>query len=368
MKNISKIGFIVFFVLTIGVTLTFAEGISVSQDLPDNPVMSTGPLGEQATSAKTLSLTAAEVDKIKAGNYTAAISFHYSGNDWSNAQARALQETFEKMGIEVLAITDAQFKPEKQVSDIETIMALNPDIIVSIPVDPTATAPAYKRAAEAGIKIVFMDNVPANMKPGIDYVSVVSADNYGNGVVSAEIMGEVLNGKGKIGMIFHDADYFVTRQRAQGFEDTIKKEFPNIEIVTRGGFVDPNDSAGVASAMITRYPYLDGIWVNWDVPAESTISILRSSGINDIVITTCDLGENVAINMAQGGMVKGIGAQIPYWQGVAEAIIAGYSLLGKDAAPYYAVPALKVTRDNLLEAWKIAYNTEPPETITRYFK
>jgi ribose transport system substrate-binding protein len=106
----------------------------------------------------------------------------------------------------------------------------------------------------------------------------------------------------------------------------------------------------------------------WDVPAEGAISAARSAGKDDLVITTCDLGLNVAIDMAQNGFIKGLGAQRPYDQGVTEALLAGYGLLGKQAPPYVALPALAVTRDNLLEAWKEVYHTEAPDTVKRSMK
>jgi ribose transport system substrate-binding protein len=65
------------------------------------------------------------------------------------------------------------------------------------------------------------------------------------------------------------------------------------------------------------------------------------------VITTCDLGLNVAIDMAQDGFIKGLGAQRPFDQGTTEALLAGYGLLGKEAPAYIALPALPVTRDRL---------------------
>ena len=48
---------------------------------------------------------------------------HYAGNDWANAQIAGLKDQFGKLGIEVVAITDANFKPDKQVSDLETVMS-----------------------------------------------------------------------------------------------------------------------------------------------------------------------------------------------------------------------------------------------------
>ena len=100
-----------------------------------NEIKSTGPNGESAVLASELSLTDEEIAQIQAGNYTAAISFHYGGNDWSSAQQKGLEDTFKKLGIEITAITDANFSAETQVSDLETIMAKKPDILVSIPTD-----------------------------------------------------------------------------------------------------------------------------------------------------------------------------------------------------------------------------------------
>jgi ribose transport system substrate-binding protein len=105
-------------------------------------VLSKGPSGEDPSPASDVVLSDEELAKIKEMGATAAIVMHYGGNDWSRAQINGLQTQFAAMGIEVIAVTDAGFKPEKQVSDLETIMAQSPDIIVSIPTDPTATAAA----------------------------------------------------------------------------------------------------------------------------------------------------------------------------------------------------------------------------------
>ncbi|WP_369403631.1 hypothetical protein [Gracilibacillus boraciitolerans] len=63
-----------------------------------------------------------------------------------------------------------------------------------------------------------------------------------------------------------------------------------------------------------------------------------------------------------------MGAQLPYAQGVTEAILAGYSLLDKEAPQYVAVPALPVTRDNLLESWELIYNQPAPDEIQAEFE
>jgi ribose transport system substrate-binding protein len=329
-------------------------------------VLSTGPNGEKPTPARDVELTPDELDEIKGKNATAAIVLHYGGNDWSTAQANGLKNEFAKMGIKVIATTDANFKPDKQVSDIETVLAKKPDIIVSIPTDPVATAGAYKKAAAQGVKLVFMDNVPKGMSPGKDYVSVVSADNYGNGAAAAHLMAKTLDGKGKIGVVFHEADFFVTRQRYDAFKKTIAERYPDIHIVAEQGIGGPDfagDAEKVASAMLTRHADLDAIWAVWDVPAEGVLAAARANGRNDLKITTIDLGQNVAIDMAKGGPVKGLGAQRPFDQGVTEAMLAGYGLIGKKAPAYVAVNALPVQPDNLAAAWQTVYHQGLPSKV-----
>ena len=329
-------------------------------------VLSLGPNGESPQPASAVSLSEAELAKIKAMNAKAALVFHYGGNDWSQAQLDGLKAEFAKMGVDVVAVTDAGFKPEKQVADIETVLAQKPNIIVSIPTDPVATASAYKAAAAAGVKLVFMDNVPKGLAVGKDYVSVVSADNYGNGVASAHLMAKALGMKGDIGIVFHAADFFVTRQRYDAFKKTIGTDYPDIKIVAEQGIGGPDfsgDAEKAASAMLTAHPTLKGIWAVWDVPAEGVISAARTAGRDDLIITTIDLGENVAIDIASSGFVKGLGAQRPYDQGTTEAMLAGYGLLGKPAPDYVALPALPVSKANLVDAWQAVYHKDAPAKV-----
>ena len=325
----------------------------------ESEIKSLGPNGETAVSAELISLTDDEIEQIRSGNYTAAVAFHYGGNDWSASQLKGLTDTFEKLGIEIVATTDANFSSEQQVSDIETIMARNPDIIVSIPVDPTTTADAFQRASDAGIKIVFMDNVPYGFTAGDNYISCVSADNYGNGIVAADLIGEALNGEGKVGVIFYDEDYFVTNQRLEAFEKTMADKYPNIEIVSKLGFKDANNTSAVADVMLTQNPDLDAIFAHWDVPAEGVLSSLRAANREDVLMSTIDLGNNIAKEIALGNVI-GLGAQLPYDQGVAEATLAAYALLGKEAPAYVAVPAMRVDQNNILEAYKKVYYVDPP--------
>jgi len=269
----------------------------------------------------------------------------------------------------VIAMTDANFDSNKQVADIAIVLNKKPNIIVSIPTDPVVTASAYKKAVTQGVKLVFMDNVPRGFTAGTDYVSVVSADSYGNGVTSALLMAEKLGGEGKIGLIYHDSDFFVTKQRYEAFKSAIAK-FPDMQIVSEKGVAGPDfaDQAEMAaSALLTEHPDLNGIWAVWDILAEGVVAAARTSDRRDLVITTCDLGLNAAFSIAKG-QVYGLGAQRPFDQGVTEATLAGYGLLGKAAPPYVALGALAVTQASVLQAWQMVYHSAPPPALAEAFQ
>jgi ribose transport system substrate-binding protein len=120
--------------------------------------------------------------------------------------------------------------------------------------------------------------------------------------------------------------------------------------------------------MLTKNPTLDGIWAVWDVPAEGVLAAARANARNDLNVTTIDLGQNVAIDMAKKGIIKGLGAQRPYDQGVTEAKLAGYALLGKEAPPYVALNALPVTPANLMDAWQTVYHAPAPDKVVQAAK
>ncbi|MDK4731476.1 substrate-binding domain-containing protein [Rhizobium sp. CNPSo 3490] len=359
------------FVAALAMSASYAPSafaIDVDQQIKDiESHPADGPNGEKAVLASDLKLSPEEIEKVKAKKAKAAIVMHYTASDWAKAQMAGQKNALEELGIQIVATTDAGYRAEQQVSDIESVMALKPDVMITVPAEQSATAGAYKKAAAAGIKIIFLDQTGAGMKAGEDYVSLVSSDNRGMGKVAALLMAKALNGKGEIGLIPHASDLFATKERVVGFKEAIK-DYPEIKVVQETGVGGPDfssESERVASAMLTAHPNLNGIWAVWDVPTEGVLSAARAAGASkDLVITTCDLGVNISLDMAKNGYVKGTGSQRPYGAGYAEGVLAGYALLGKDAPPYVVLPALAVNRDNLLEAWPQSNGDQAPKLLT----
>jgi ribose transport system substrate-binding protein len=120
-------------------------------------------------------------------------------------------------------------------------------------------------------------------------------------------MAEALGGKGEVGIVFHAADFFVTRQRYDAFKKTITASYPDMKIVAEQGIGGPDfsgDAEKAASAILVANPKVNGIWAVWDVPAEGVISAARTAGRDDLAITTVDLGENVAIDWRRAALSR----------------------------------------------------------------
>ena len=326
-----------------------------------------GPNGETPVAAGTVTFTAKEEQKIRDGKFTAALVWHEM-SEYTNAVNAGAQDEFKRLGIKVMAETDAGFDAARQKADVETILAKKPSVIVSLPVDPASAAPVYDPAREGGVRLVFIDNSPTGYEHDKDYVTIVSDDLFQMGDKAAVAMADALGGKGKVGYIFHDADFYVTNQRDQAFKRTIGQDYPNMQIVAEQGITDPARSEEIAQAMITQYPDLDGIYVTWAEPALGVLSALRAVGNNHTKIVTLDLNEPAALDMVSGGNITALIADEAYNIGATAARSAAGALIGKKADPFLVVDSLVVTKDTVREGWKQSLNKDVPKSIASALK
>lgn len=321
-----------------------------------------GPGGEQPTASKDVTLTDAEVAQIKEKKATAALLWHTS-SDFVNAVTAGAKDEFARLGIEVVAETDAGFDSAKQMSDIETVMAKSPSIILALPLDPTTSAQAFKPAVDAGVKIVLLSNVPAGYVQGKDYVGIVTDDLYQMGKQAADALAAAIGGKGKVAWIFHDAQYYVTNQRDNAFKATIEKDYPEIEIVAEQGLADPARAEEIANALLIQNPDLDGIYTPWAEPAEGVLAALRAAGNSTTKIVTLDLSEPLALDMVKGDNVVAISADEAYSIGTTAANAAALGLIGEKVPPFLAAGAIAITKDNVKEGWNASLHRDPPASL-----
>jgi ribose transport system substrate-binding protein len=322
-----------------------------------------GPSGEPAMPTSALELTSSEVAKVRAGDYTAALVWHENA-DFTTAVTAGARDELGHLGIEVIAQTSANFDSAKQKADIETVAAKQPSVLLTLPVDPVVTASAYKALAQEGTKIVLLSSVPRGMKYGRDYVDVVTDDLFQMGKLAADALAAAVGDKGTVGYFFHDANHFVTNQRDQAFLKTITRNYPSIEVVAKQGIADPSQAQEQANAVLLKNPDLSGAYVMFSQPpGEGVLAALRANGNTRTALVSLDLDEQLALDMARGGNTFALIADRAYDIGQAMAKSAAYGLLGKKAPQFVTVPALTITKSNLVQGYRESLHRNPPASV-----
>jgi ribose transport system substrate-binding protein len=345
---------------------SFLSLLATGQVLSAEAICKTsGPNGETSTPVAELQITPEQLTRIRAGKYTAALVWH-TADEVSASMTRGAEATFKELGIEVVGTTSADYQADRQSEQVRTIMAKKPDIIVSLPVDPVATAAAFAQAAEAGVKLVFQDNAPQGFtEAGTNYVSVVTSDHCQMGQHAADALAAAIGGEGEIGYIFHDADFYVTNNRDGAFKKTIETNYPKIKIVSERGIADPSLAEVETNAMLTQFPELKGIYVTFGEVGLGVVSALRNNGNATTKMVTMDLAEPLALDMARDGNTAAMVVEGLYDDGVALARAAALSLIGEKAPPFIVSPATTVTKANLVEGYEASERAKPSDAVMK---
>jgi tetratricopeptide (TPR) repeat protein len=183
---------------------------------------------------------------------------------------------------------------------------------------------------------------------------------------AADALAAAIGGKGKIAYFFHDANHYVTNQRDQAFLSTITGNYPDIDVVAKSGIADPNRAQDIATATLLKHPDLAGAYVMFaQPPGEGVLAALRANGATKTKLVTLDLDEPLALDMARGGQTFALVIDRAYDVGRAMARSAAYGLLGKRAPPFVIVPALTITRSNLVQGYRASLHRSPPASVMK---
>jgi ribose transport system substrate-binding protein len=321
----------------------------------------TDPLGNSSSPAETISLTPAEIEKVKAGHYTAAVSWAGTGT-WYEAADRGIDAALGELGIERVASAQANYETAKEAGNVEDIMTRDPDVVIASPVDPGASGEWFKAVADAGKTLILTDNVPKGFTPGDEYLSFVAGNRCQSGAMMADLLADAIGDSGEIGMIYYDANYYVTNILDSTFRASIEANHPDIDIVTEQGFATEAGTEEVAAAMLTQHPDLDGMYVTWSAAAQGALAAVNAAG-SDVKVVTHDLDAVNDVVIASGGNLVGTVAEEVYDIGYRMGLLAGYGVLGKEAPAFVTVPMVTATRDNLVDAWHQVYDTDPPAAV-----
>jgi ribose transport system substrate-binding protein len=234
---------------------------------------------------------------------------------------------------------------EEQIQIIEDFIVQKVAGIVLAPLDSKALVPKVDELYDKNIPCVIIDS-------GIDtdkYVCFAATDNYIGGLIAARRMGKILNGKGKIVVLKYVPGSGSTTNRENGFVDTIRKEFPDIDIVDQQYGKDTVETAlQVTEDMLTKNAELDGLFACNASTSVGALQGLRSQGrAGKIKMIGFDT-EKALIDGLKEGAIDSLVAQNPFKMGY-EGVKAVVAVLDGKELPTRRIDTgvTLVTKENL---------------------
>ena len=248
-----------------------------------------------------------------------------------------------------------------QTTQIEQLVADEPDALVILPHDGEALTDAALEAMAAGIPVV---NVDRKFSTAQAYRTFIGGDNYGIGVSAGNYFAQELDCQGKVVEIQGLAGISVTEDRSQGFRDAIEQCDGGIEIIASqpADFV-PDKGLAVMETILQAEDEIDAVYTHDDDMAEGVVSAIENAGREDEMFLTGAGGSTVAMDrIAEGGLYRATFLYNPSMSAsavnLARLIAQGEGmeeLAEPDVPSEIVLPAATVTADNVEQYREIGF-------------
>ena len=149
-----------------------------------------------------------------------------SDDIWREKQNAELRMGAYLQGDVELRFAAAFDSDERQVQQIDSLVATGIDLLIVAPNQVQTISPAIDRAYDKGIPVIVFERKTNSQK----YTAFISADNYEMGHVMGEYIASQLQGKGRVMEIMGLEGSSPAIERHNGFADALKN-YPGIDIV-----------------------------------------------------------------------------------------------------------------------------------------
>ncbi|EIK93281.1 ribose ABC transporter substrate-binding protein [Pseudomonas sp. M47T1] len=166
-----------------------------------------------------------------------------------------------------------------QIRIVEQMIVSKVDALVIAPADSKALVPVIKKAMDAGITVINIDNqLDADVlkSKGIS-VPFVGPDNRKGARLVGEYLAKQLKAGDQVGIIEGVPTTTNAQQRTAGFKDAMDAAQMKI-VSTQSGNWEIDKGNAVASAMLNEYPDLKALLAGNDSMALGAVSAVRAAG------------------------------------------------------------------------------------------
>ena len=247
----------------------------------------------------------------KKDHYRIGFSQEVNNSPWRIAETTSIEEEASAHGDTVI-FTDANNSDSKQVSDIQSIIAQKPDVLLIAPLTEDGEVSAIKQARAACIPVILVDRDAnhASVTPGKDYITFIGSDFIKQGQRVADWMINATNGKANIIELQGTTGSSPAINRTKGFNDEIASH-PGMKLIaSQDANFDRATGLKVMQTLLQSHPDVNVVYAENDEMALGAMDALKAAGKTpgkDVIVGSID-GENGALQAIIAGQ-EGVSVQ-----------------------------------------------------------
>jgi ribose transport system substrate-binding protein len=222
-----------------------------------------------------------------------------SGVEYWVAAFEGFKDAAKQLGVKAVYQGTPEYKIPEQVTVFEQIMSKSPAGIALSPIDNAGFVEPVTAAFDKHIPVVtFASNTDAPK------VAFVTSDNVKEGQFAARTIAKALGGKGKVMVTRNTQSNHMLRSTT--FVETIKAEFPNIQVVADILTQQDNQKAYTAVMQTAqKYPDLGAVFTPEGPSGRGAAQAAIELG-GKIKVLTCDMDATILQLIEKGQMFGSI--------------------------------------------------------------
>ncbi|MFF0922954.1 substrate-binding domain-containing protein [Rhizobium leguminosarum] len=249
-----------------------------------------------------------------------------------------------------LVTESAKGDNELQKQQVQKLIADKVDAIILAVSDGDLGPQMTKMAADAGIPLVYINNVPSNLLDLPDNQVVVASNEKESGTLETKQVCALLKGKGRVVVLMGEPFHAAARARTQDISDVIATpDCKGLQIVERqAAYWSSNYAEQQMQEWLSAGVKFDAVIANNDEMALGAIRAMKKAGMpmKDVVVAGVDATDDALAAMVAGDLDVTI-LQSAVGQGAA-AVDAAVKLIRKEKVPRENnVPFELVTPENI---------------------
>ncbi len=222
-------------------------------------------------------------------NITVAFSQAELVNDWRVTNQKDMADHVTQKGWKFITAS-GDGDPAKQLSDIQSLLAQRPTVLVVAPLESVALAPAAALADDAGVPMIVIDRTLAAEPGQGQYKVEIVQSHYNSGKLLAEKTVELLkakNGapKGNVVRVGGSPGSSPVIDAGKGWDD-VMKAYPDIKVVgTANGSFTKEGGIRVMQDFLQRFPkgQIDAVWSDYSDMTMGAIQAIKDAGRTEIL-------------------------------------------------------------------------------------